>query len=122
MTRVVLLSLVMFLAACNSQSSVPREVIAPDQMKKIVFDLLRADEYVSSYVFKDSSLDRKQETIKMYEQVFLIHKISKTEFYNSYRYYQEHPDKHKLMFDSLTNWSSRQRPPDSTNPPKLMQK
>ncbi|TDH18308.1 DUF4296 domain-containing protein [Segetibacter sp. 3557_3] len=121
MIRIVLVAASLFLSSCNSQSSVPDDVLPPNQMKKIVFDLLRADEYVTSYVFKDTSFNRKQETIRMYEHVFLVHKISRDEFFKSYQYYQEHPDKHKVMFDSLANWAAQHRPSDSTRPAKTIQ-
>ncbi len=96
------------LISCSS-SPVPGDVIPPEQMKKIVFDLVRADVFVDNYVLRDTALTSKRQHIKYYEQVFAIHKISQQEFYKSFRYYQQHPDVNKILFDSIQSYSGRQR-------------
>jgi hypothetical protein len=63
----------------------------------------------------------------LYEHVFTIHHISKEDFYKSYRYYQQHPDKNKVLFDSLYAVVNRKKieeikpkivkPMDLTKPP-----
>ena len=71
--------------------------------------MIRADEFVNSYVLRDTSLKNKEEHIKMYEQVFKIHNINRDAFYKSFKYYQEHPDVNKMMFDSLLSHTNRIR-------------
>ncbi len=103
----LIIPLVFLFAACSS--TIPSDVIKPDKMQNIIFDLLRADEYVINYRLRDSTLDRKKESIRMYEQVFLIHQVTKNSFYKSYWYYQEHPDQNKALFDSLYNMAARKK-------------
>jgi hypothetical protein len=45
----------------------------------------------------------------MFQQVFAIHGITKDEFYKSYRYYEGHPDKNKILMDSVSAYATRQR-------------
>jgi hypothetical protein len=103
----VVLSLVVF-TACSSRP-VPEGVLAPDQMRPIVYDLIRSDELVNNFLLRDTSLEADEQHIKMYEQVFKIHKTSRDEFYKSLRYYQAHPDVNKLLLDSLLSYANRQQ-------------
>ena len=103
-----LLWISILLVACSS-GPVPNDIIQPEKMKTIVFDLTKADNYVNNYVLKDSSLKSKDQHIKMYEQVFLLHNITKNEFYKSLNYYQRHPDINKALFDSTLAYANRQR-------------
>ena len=98
----------LFGAAC-SPGKIPANIIPPEKMKTIVFDLLKADTYVNNFVLKDTTLKSKEQHIKMYEQVFLIHKITKKDFYISLNYYQQHPDVNKKLFDSTLSYANRQR-------------
>jgi len=95
------------LFACSS--SVPRGILPPDEMKQIVFDLVRADQFIDNYVTKDTTANIKERRITLYEQVFAIYKVSKEEFYKSYTYYQQNPDKNKVLFDSLNAYSNRRK-------------
>jgi hypothetical protein len=94
---------------------VPDDILPPDKIQPIVYDLLRADEYVNNFVLRDTLLKREEEAVKLYEQVFLIHKISSRDFYKSYKYYQAHPDKNKILIDSLNALVNKKHPaPDTT--------
>lgn len=95
----------LLLASCSSKSS--SNILPENKMKQIVFDMIRVDEYVSSYLVKDSSINLQKERLNLYNKVFALHNTSKDQFYNSFKYYQQHPDQQKVMFDSLAKW----RPP-----------
>jgi hypothetical protein len=101
----IIASALMF--ACSS--SVPRGIIPPDEMKQIVFDLVRADQFIDNFVTKDTTANVKERRITLYEQVFAIHKVSREEFYKSYTYYQQNPDKNKVLFDSLNAYGNRKK-------------
>ncbi len=118
--------MVFILIACSS-SPVPKGIIRPNQMQKVLFDLIKADEFLTNFAVKDSTINLKTRRISLYEQVFTIHHISKDDFYKSYRYYQQHPDKNKVLFDSLYAVVDRKKieeikpkivkPMDLTKPP-----
>lgn len=84
-----------------SSGPVPNNVLQPEKMQQVVYDLFRADEFVSNFVSKDSTADLKKKRSILYEQVFKLHNTTRKDFYASYRYYQQHPDVQKALFDSL---------------------
>lgn len=107
--------IIAFLYSCSS-SGIPGNVLPPEKIQPIIFDLLRADEYVNNFTLRDTLLKREKEAVKLYEQVFQIHKVSAEEFYKSYKYYQAHPDKNKVLIDSLNAFVNRKRGiPDTSN-------
>ena len=79
-------------------------------MEKVLWDMMLADRYASQFLIRDSlKINVKEETFKMYDEVFQIHHISKDEFIKSYKYYLNRPDLNKVMFDSLAARGSRGR-------------
>lgn len=99
---------VFILIACSS-SPVPKGIIPPAEIQEIVFDLIKADEFMNRFAVKDSTVNIKTHRITLYEQVFAVHQTSKDEFYKSYKYYQQHPDKNKILFDSLYAAANRKK-------------
>lgn len=68
-----------------------------------MWDMLRADEFVTSFIWKnDSNVNRMEESLRLYEQVFSIHNISKEQFEKSLVFYREHPDLLKMIIDTLS--------------------
>lgn len=99
---------VFILVSCSS-SPVPKGILSPNKMQEIVFDLIKADEFINGFAVKDSSVNIKTRRLFLYQQVFSINQISKDDFYKSYRYYQQHPDKNKVLFDSLFAVANRKK-------------
>ncbi|MBS1599601.1 MAG: DUF4296 domain-containing protein [Bacteroidetes bacterium] len=98
------------LTACNSDGDIPKGVIAKEEMGKIFWDMVQADQYAIQYLTKDSLKDKvKPETMKLYEEIFRIHHISKEEFKKSLEFYEAHPDITKSIFDSLSASANRRR-------------
>ena len=87
--------------ACIRDNKVPKDVIPQNQMRKIMWDLMRADAYVSDFVMKDSTRDKKTESAKLYEKIFDIHATSQEAFKKSLVFYQNRPDLFKVIIDSL---------------------
>ena len=98
--------MVICLIACNNSKA---KKIPINNMKKIMWDMVCADELYAETVAKDSTLKKKKDNIRLYEQVFAVNKISKEEFYSGYRYYQEHPDEFKVLIDSVQSYGNMQR-------------
>ena len=99
----IILLYFLFVVGCKSRNAVPQGIIPDHKMELIIWDMIRADEFLTAYVFnKDSALDKKAESIRMYEQIFRIHQVSKEVFQNSLSYYQAHPAMLKVMMDSLS--------------------
>ena len=78
-----------------------KSILSENKMKEIMWDMIRADQYVSTYLLKDSAKKKKEESVKLYEEIFHIHGITKEQFKKSLDYYSAQPDRIKPILDSL---------------------
>ena len=99
-----------FISVGCSVNPVPKGILGVDKMEKVAYDLMQVEEYVNNFVVKDSSVDIKKKRSIFYEQVFKLHDTNRKEFYTSYKYYQQHPDMQKVLFDSLTSHAGKRKP------------
>lgn len=98
-----------FFISCSSKNHVPAGVIKPDEMKVIVWDMLQADELARQNKIADTSMNLNKESFKLYDEVFAIHHTTRKEFYHSYQYYQEHPDKFKLLITAVKQIGDKEK-------------
>ena len=84
-----------------SGSTVPKGILSVNEMEKVIADLLKIDDYVNNYVSKDTAVNLKKKRSIFYEQVFKLHNTDRKKFYTSFKYYQQHPDIQKILFDSV---------------------
>ncbi len=108
MQRTFFLFFCIILAACSSGDAIPADIIPVDKMKIITWDIMRAGEYAQRKFGKDSAVI-KLKTTESFQQVFKIYGISKEDYYKSFSYYESHPDKNQILFDSLSAYADRQR-------------
>ena len=73
-----------------------------------MWDMVRADQFVVDYAAKDSTYNKKEESWKLYRQIFLIHNVSADQFKKSLAYYGSRPDRLRPILDSLIK---KQKPP-----------
>ena len=88
--------------SCSDKNKVPAGVLSMQNMREVLWDMAKADRFVSEFVEKDSLKDKKAESIKLYEEVFALHKISRETFQKSLAFYESRPDLLKTVFDSLS--------------------
>jgi hypothetical protein len=110
------LILVLFLgalyAACASKDKIPRDILPPEKMREVLWDMTRAGEFLAGYVLlRDSSIDKAAESQKWYQKVYDLHQVSEARFKKSFAYYQEHPMLLKAIFDSLAGRQVTARAP-----------
>ena len=98
----ILLSSILILS-CRSEKQ--REGILPEKkMRVVLWDMTRADQFLTDFVFsRDTSINKLDESLKMYNRIFAIHQVTKEEFRQSFQYYREHPDLLKSLLDSVSN-------------------
>jgi len=102
---------------CIRDNKIPKDVMPQNQMRKIIWDLMRADAYVTDFVMKDSTLDKKAESAKLYEKIFDIHTTTQEAFKKSLAFYQSRPDLFKVISDSLRiDEKKSQQYPDEKKP------
>lgn len=101
---------VLIITSCSDNQKVPKDIIQKDRMQAIMWDMIQADRYTNEFLpkIKDSLYD-KTDVLKVYQNVFNIHGITKDEFLKSYKFYLDHPDIAKVMFDSIASQAERRR-------------
>jgi len=122
MTRMIAgLLAVMLLAAggCSDKNSVPTGILPHEKMEAVMWDVIQAEQYSSNYLVKDSAhLDLKLENLRLYDEVFRLHQVSRDEFRKSYQYYLGRADRAQVLFDSLLARGNRLRTESYTRPPR----
>ena len=95
--------LLIFTAGCKNKNRIPNSVMPQKKMQVILWDMMRADQFLTDYVLnKDSSLNKKTESLKYYQQIFAIHKTNKEEFQHSFSFYKSRPILLKAIMDSIS--------------------
>jgi hypothetical protein len=92
-----------FLAGCGRKDKVPNGILPQKKMQAVMWDMMRADQFLADYVLnKDTSLKKQNESIQLYQKIFLIHNIKKEVFQKSFSFYKNHPDLMKAIMDSIS--------------------
>jgi hypothetical protein len=95
---------------CSNKNGVPKGILPKDKMEQVMWDMAQADQYAALYLAKDSSrIDRKEETMRLYAEVFRLHQVTPDQFRTSYHYYLDHPELNQLLFDSVITRGVRAR-------------
>ncbi len=105
----ILLLTTVILFSCKNKSNVPSGILPRDKMEIVLKDIFRVNAFTHDFIKKDSAKNELEENVKLQKQVFQLHKVTKDEFYNSYNYYNDHPDIMKAMLDSIVNSNARER-------------
>jgi hypothetical protein len=111
-----LLAVVIF-AGCSGKDKVPSGIIPREKMENILWDMIEADQFSAIYLVKDSArIKIKTEDLRLYQQVFLLHGVSRDEFRKSFKYYEDRPDLIRTMFDSVLSRGNRLRTESYSKP------
>lgn len=97
------------ITGCSDKKHIPSGVLPREKMEDVLWDMIQADQY-SSFLTKDSTrIDIKLERLRLYDQVFRLHGVSRDQFRKSYDYYMAHPDLTQALLDSLQSKGTRLR-------------
>jgi hypothetical protein len=118
---ILLLSSLFF--SCSKKMRKP-DVLPEKKMREVMCDMMRADQYVADFLSKDSTRNKKDESVKLYDEIFYIHKITRGQFKSSLDYYSSQPDLFRAIIDSLAKRKAELTPPatDTHKIPDTMQK
>ena len=94
------------IVSCNSNKP-PKNIILPVKMQLVLWDYMQADVYAADIIKLDSSKSDTIENIELQKAVFKKYGIDRKKFYDSYAYYQKHPEQMKTMIDSMVNYQRR---------------
>ncbi|GAB2835291.1 DUF4296 domain-containing protein [Ferruginibacter profundus] len=106
--NIVLLS-VLFLSSCGNKNEIPKGILKPAKMQTVLWDVLRADAFTFNFITRDSSKKPEAENVKLQQQIFTVHKVSRDEFYKSYEFYKTHPELMQTILDSMINKATRDK-------------
>jgi len=99
-----------FIFGCTNNNKIPENILSSQKMERVLWDMIQADRFSALFLRKDSATKNVNlETLKLYEQVFQIHKVSRDNFVRSYKYYLSRPDLSKVIFDSISVKAERQK-------------
>jgi len=98
----------MVLFSCYSKDDIPADIIKPEEMKNILWDVMRSQTLANEMFFKDSTIKVAVQTKELTKKAFEIHKTDSAQFNKSYNWYVRHPLQLKVIFDSLDAQKQRQ--------------
>ena len=113
------ISLIILTFGCIQDKKIPKDVLPQNEMRKIMWDLIRADAYVSAFVMKDSTKNQKTESAILYEKIFDIHSTTQETFKKSLTFYQNRPDLFKAISDSLRSDERKALESEEVKKPEL---
>ncbi len=91
------------MAGCRSEEKLPSDILPREKMQAVVWDMMRADQFLSTYVHgRDSTLNKDSTSIRAYQRVLAVHNLQKEDFAKSFAYYKAHPALMKQIMDSLS--------------------
>ena len=98
---------IIFIAAAIACGKNHSSVLAINDMKTVMWDMLNADSWYAQTTMRDTTGKLYKKNIEWYQQIFLQHDITKEQFYKSYNYYEASPAKMKLLMDSIEAYGTR---------------
>jgi len=105
MTRFFLLiCCVALFSACKP--GIPKDIVQPDKMEKILFDIHLIDGYVSSIPTSDSA---RKVSAPIYKGIFKKYGIDSATHAKSMAYYYNHPDVLSKMYDRISEKMGKTR-------------
>lgn len=109
----------MLTGGCIQDKKVPNDILKQNEMRKIMWDLMRADAYIANFIMKDSTKNQKEESAMLYEKIFEIHSTTRDAFQKSLAFYQSRPDLFKTVSDSLRSDERKAYEPQELKKPEV---
>ena len=105
MTRFFLIVFcITLLVACKP--GIPKDIVQPEEMEKILFDIHVIDGYVSLIPTSDSA---KKVTAPIYKGIYKKYGIDSAKHAKSMAYYYKHPDVLSKMYDRISEKVAKTR-------------
>lgn len=97
----IIVLVALFFVACTGKDKLPKDVLPVNQMKEVMWDMIRAGEFLDGVVFVKDSNNKAAVSQQWFDKIYKIHRINKEQFDKSYAFYKEHPLLMKEILDSL---------------------
>ena len=106
--NILLIGLVLMIS-CGNKDKLPAGILKPEKMQAVLWDIIKADVFTTEFIKKDSSKNATAENLKLQQQIFAIHKVTKADFYTSYDYYKTNTVEFKKIMDSMVSQAERKK-------------
>lgn len=107
MQKSIFFFILIFLFSCKNK--LPKNILEEKKMEKVLWDVLKVDAFTKTNFSKDSTKNIVLENAKMQLQVFVLHNITKDQFYKSYQYYLGNSNLIKSLLDSIVNNANKEK-------------
>ena len=91
-----------FFVGCSNKDGLPKGVLPPAKMQDVLWGYFQAEAYTEQFLKKDSAQKLNLQNSILQEQLFSLHKITKEQFYTSYRYYSSNAELMRPLLDSIS--------------------
>ncbi len=98
-----------FISSCGNKDKLPEGVLKPEKMQAVLWDVIKADVFTTDFIKKDSAKNAIAENLKLQQQVFAIHKVTRADFFTSYDYYKTNTVEFKKIIDSMVSQADRKK-------------
>lgn len=105
----MLLFVLVAITSCTNNGKTPSGILKPEKMQAVLWDVIKAEAFTTEFIKKDSAKNAAEENLKLQQQIFAIHQVSKDDFYNSYNYYKTNTPVFKVMLDSMIVQAGRNK-------------
>lgn len=85
------LLIALLMASCSGEK-IPKDVLPPEKMGLVLYDIILADELTDFSSINDSTFRDFSKRAAFYDSLFHIHAISKEQYRRSEKFYQARPD------------------------------
>jgi hypothetical protein len=102
------LLLLLVMIGCSNKDN-EAKTIPIDKMKVVVWQLMNADEHYARISLIDSNWRITKKNVQFYQQIFDLNKIDRVAFYQQIDYLKTHPEEFKILMDSVTEFSKREK-------------
>jgi Domain of unknown function (DUF4296) len=107
--RVIALLFTFIILSCGSNDKVPKDVLEPQKMERVMTDILMAESFSESYLLLDTTKKRDEWFTGELNKVLAINQISQDQFRKSMDFYKSRPDIFKVIIDSINAKGQRNR-------------
>jgi hypothetical protein len=98
--RVVIFSFLLFFSvSCETSEEIPDHILSEEKMISVIVDTQLLEATYNSRLL--SVADRKERMKRYYTEIFEHHGITEESFNESYNYYEDHPKKLELIYESV---------------------
>jgi len=106
---IILLAGLALVGSCTNKDKMPDGILKPEKMQAVLWDVIKADVFTTDFIKKDTAKNAAAENLKLQQQIFAIHKITKADFYNSYDYYKTNTVVFRKIVDSMIAQAERNK-------------